>query len=111
MKVLIVDDVPANLYSLRDILNGMSNETSDEYTLEVLQATSGDEALKILLQCNEVPVLAILDVQMPIMDGYQLADIMRTHPRMRYIRLFFCRLFTVRRSILFEVMKVGGSIF
>ncbi|MEN9757179.1 MAG: hypothetical protein RL755_1366, partial [Pseudomonadota bacterium] len=94
MNVLIVDDVPANLYALRDILMDISagayrDGKDEDESLEILQANSGDEALKMLLQSDVVPVLAILDVQMPIMDGYQLAEIMRTHPRMRYIPIIF----------------------
>ena len=76
MNVLIVDDVPANLYALRDILMDISagayrDGKDEDESLEILQANSGDEALKMLLQSDVVPVLAILDVQMPIMDGFE----------------------------------------
>jgi CheY-like chemotaxis protein len=115
MKILIVDDVPANLYSLRDILTDISMNTSkeahEEASLEILQATSGDEALKILLRSEDVPFLAILDVQMPIMDGYQLAEIMRTHPRMRYIPIIFLYAIYSEEQYVFRGYESGGVDF
>lgn len=116
MKVLIVDDVPANLYGLQDVLTdiakGISKETDEGVeSLDVLSATSGDEALKILLQSDEVPVLAILDVQMPIMDGYQLAEIMRTHPRMRYIPIIFISAIYRDEQYIFRGYESGGVDF
>ena len=115
MKILIVDDVPANLYSLRDILTDISMNTSkeadEEASLEILQATSGDEALKILLRSEDVPFLAILDVQMPIMDGYQLAEIMRTHPRMRYIPIIFLSAIYSEEQYVFRGYESGGVDF
>ena len=115
MKILIVDDVPANLYSLRDILTDISmnksKEADEEASLEILQATSGDEALKILLRSDDVPFLAILDVQMPIMDGYQLAEIMRTHPRMRYIPIIFLSAIYSEEQYVFRGYESGGVDF
>jgi signal transduction histidine kinase len=115
MKILIVDDVPANLYSLRDILTDISmnksKEADEEASLEILQATSGDEALKILLRSDDVPFLAILDVQMPIMDGYQLAEIMRTHPRMRYIPIIFLSAIYSEEQYIFRGYESGGVDF
>ena len=116
MNVLIVDDVPANLYALRDILMDISVGASkdgidEEESLEILQANSGDEALKILLQSDVVPILVILDVQMPIMDGYQLAEIMRTHPRMRYIPIIFLSAIYSDAQYIFRGYESGGVDF
>ncbi len=62
--ILIVDDNPENIFSLRKILeiNGFEVDT----------ALSGDEALKKVLRINYH--LIILDVQMPGMDGFEVAD-------------------------------------
>jgi signal transduction histidine kinase len=62
-KILIVDDKQENLIALRTILN--------EVEADVIEATSGNEALRATL--NHHFALAILDVQMPGMDGYELA--------------------------------------
>jgi two-component system, sensor histidine kinase and response regulator len=62
-KILIVDDRHENLVALRTILQ--------EVDAEVLEATNGNDALTATL--NNHFALAILDVQMPGMDGYELA--------------------------------------
>lgn len=62
--ILIVDDTPENLISLKKVLNA--------HNFEVDTASSGEEALKKVLK-NEY-VLIILDVQMPGMDGFEVAE-------------------------------------
>lgn len=64
VKVLAVDDKPANLLALEAVL--------DEQLYHVLTALSGATALEIL-KCNPDTALLLLDVQMPIMDGFELA--------------------------------------
>ena len=81
MKILIVDDKPANLLALSQALSDVN--------ANLVQANSGEEALKILLRSDVVPELAILDVQMPTMDGYELATIMQSHPRTQHIPIIF----------------------
>jgi len=66
-KILIVDDRPENLYALQKLLANLE--------VNVLQALSGEEALGLTLE-HEFCV-AILDVQMPHMDGYELAELLR----------------------------------
>jgi PAS domain S-box-containing protein len=66
-KILIVDDKPANLVVLKKQLRFLPN-------VEVVQANSGNEALTLTLNHNFA--LAILDVQMPEMDGYELARLL-----------------------------------
>ena len=63
-KILIVDDRHENLVALRTILS--------EVNADVIEATNGNDALTTTL--NHHFALAILDVQMPGMDGYELAD-------------------------------------
>jgi signal transduction histidine kinase len=79
LKVLIVDDTPQNLVALEALLR------ADD--VEVLKAASGAEALELLL-VHEV-VLALLDVQMPEMDGYELAELMRGAERTKRIPIIF----------------------
>lgn len=62
--ILIVDDRPENLISLQKVLQA--------HNFEVDTASSGEEALKKVLKNNYV--LIILDVQMPDMDGFEVAE-------------------------------------
>ncbi|OON61219.1 hybrid sensor histidine kinase/response regulator [Massilia sp. KIM] len=78
-KVLIVDDLPENLQALEALLR-----TED---CVVYQAGSGEQALDLLL-AHEF-ALAILDVQMPGMDGFELATLMRGTERTRHIPIVF----------------------
>ncbi|HYG49510.1 MAG TPA: response regulator [Flavobacteriales bacterium] len=66
-KILIVDDRPENLVALRTVLKDLD--------IELVETTSGNEALKATLHHNFA--LALLDIQMPEMDGYELAGILR----------------------------------
>jgi DNA-binding response OmpR family regulator len=68
-KILIVDDVPQNLFALEKILQ--------KKAVDVFQASSGKEALDLVLQYEFA--LAIVDVQMPQMDGYELVELLRTN--------------------------------
>ncbi|MFV3383911.1 ATP-binding protein [Pseudomonas sp. NY15364] len=78
-KVLIVDDLPENLLALRSLIQ------SEDRT--VFQASSADEALSLLLE-NEF-ALAILDVKMPGMNGFELAELMRGTEKTKYIPIIF----------------------
>lgn len=79
VKVLLVDDLPENLLSLEALLAREG--------IQCLKARSGEEALELLLQ-HEV-ALALLDVQMPGMDGFQLAEFMRGNARASQIPIIF----------------------
>jgi two-component system, cell cycle sensor histidine kinase and response regulator CckA len=68
--ILAVDDRPANLIALERTLAGLP--------VRVIKATSGEEALAAALRHRFA--LAILDVQMPGMDGYELAEILLADP-------------------------------
>ncbi len=78
-KILIVDDLPENLQALEALLRGEE--------CEIHQAGSGEQALALLLEHEFA--LAILDVQMPGMDGFQLAELMRSTSRTRNIPIVF----------------------
>lgn len=78
-KILIVDDLPENLQALEALLR-------HEHRV-IHQASSGDAALALLLEHEFA--LAILDVQMPGMDGFELAEVMRSTSRTRHIPIVF----------------------
>ncbi|MGH9140878.1 MAG: hybrid sensor histidine kinase/response regulator [Vicinamibacterales bacterium] len=79
VKCLIVDDREENLLALSTVL-----ERED---VELLPARSGAEALDLLL-VHDV-ALALLDVQMPEMDGFELAELMRGSARTRHVPIIF----------------------
>jgi len=79
VKYLLVDDVEENLIALEAIL------ARDD--LELLKASSGTAALELLLK-NDV-ALALIDVQMPEMDGFELAELMRGIERTRHVPIIF----------------------
>ena len=78
-KLLIVDDLPENLLALQKLIQ------DEERT--VYQARSGDQALALLLEHEFA--LAILDVQMPGMNGFELAELMRGREQTKHIPIIF----------------------
>lgn len=78
-KLLIVDDLMENLQALSKII-----EQDDR---EIYQALSGDAALELLLEHDFA--LAILDVMMPDMNGFELAELMRGTEKTRHIPIVF----------------------
>lgn len=78
-KLLIVDDLPENLLALDALIQGEDRE--------VHQAQSAEAALSLLLEHEFA--LAILDVQMPGMNGFELAELMRGTEKTRNIPIVF----------------------
>lgn len=79
ISILIVDDRPENLLSLESLLR---NEA-----ISVVKAQSGMEALRLALK-HEL-ALVLLDVQMPEMDGFETAELMRGHPKTKGVPIIF----------------------
>ncbi|WP_396179133.1 response regulator [Flavobacterium sp.] len=77
--ILIVDDIDANLIALK--------KTLEVHNLKVETAISGDEALKKILKFDYR--LIILDVQMPGMDGFEVAEILAQSNRTKDIPVLF----------------------
>ncbi len=78
--ILLVDDRPENLISLEAML--------DLPGRRFLHASSGNEALKLVLKHDDIG-LVLLDVQMPDMDGYEVAQILRSNPKTANLSIIF----------------------
>lgn len=78
-SVLIVDDTPENLVALEVVL--------EDTDCEVVAASSGNEALSKLLKKEFA--LVLLDVQMPVMDGFEVAELMRANKRTAHVPIIF----------------------
>ncbi|MCP3139615.1 hybrid sensor histidine kinase/response regulator [Pyxidicoccus xibeiensis] len=78
-SILMVDDHPSNLLALEAILEPLGQE--------LVKATSGEEALKFLLQRDFAVIL--MDVQMPGLDGFQTATLIKQRERTRTIPIIF----------------------
>ncbi|WP_420906600.1 response regulator [Candidatus Magnetaquiglobus chichijimensis] len=78
-KLLVVDDVPANRLALRKLLR--------QVRAEILEAASGNQALNLCLEHEFA--LVLLDVQMPDMDGYEVATLLRGEERTRDYPIIF----------------------
>ncbi len=79
VNILMVDDQPAKLLSYEVIL--------EELDANLLKATSASQALNILLK-NDIAVV-LMDVSMPDVDGFELADVIRKHPRFQKTAIIF----------------------
>lgn len=102
VKCLLVDDLEENLIALAALLRG------DE--VELLQARSGGAALELLLEHDDV-ALAFLDVQMPDMDGFELAELMRGMERTRHIPIIFVTAGSSDKRRLFKGYDMGAVDF
>lgn len=78
-KILLVDDLQENLISLEMILS--------DFEVDFVKAASGKEALRATIR--DEFAMAILDVQMPGMDGYETLSLMRTRAKTKYLPVIF----------------------
>jgi two-component system cell cycle response regulator DivK len=74
-RILIIEDNEYSLYMMTFIL--------DKHGYEVLQARDGREG--IALASQEQPVLILLDIQLPVLDGYAVAQALRSTPGLAHI--------------------------
>jgi|CXWJ01.1.fsa_nt_gi signal transduction histidine kinase len=79
IKILLVDDIPENLLTLENIIE-------DENRL-LIKAFSGNEALKITME--ESIDMILLDIQMPEMDGVEVAQLLRNNSKTKHIPIIF----------------------
>jgi PAS domain S-box-containing protein len=98
VNILLVDDQPNNLLALESILSGLE--------LNLVQAESGTKALRELLQMDFAVVL--LDVQMPNMDGFETANLIRQRDRSRDTPIIFLTALSRSETHVFRGYELGA---
>ncbi len=98
VKFLLVDDLKENLVALEALLRREG--------LELVTARSGAEALEMLL-VHDI-ALALLDVQMPEMNGFELAELMRGPERTRHIPIIFVTALPADEKRRFQGYEMGA---
>ena len=97
-SVLLVDDQPENLLALEAVLKPLG--------LNTVRATSGEEALRRLLHDDFAAIL--LDVQMPGMDGFETAELIKQRERTQHIPIIFLTAIDKERQQVFRGYSVGA---
>jgi signal transduction histidine kinase len=98
VKLLLVDDRPENLLALEAILEPLGQT--------LVSAHSGDEALKCVLQHEFAAIL--LDVQMPDMNGFDVAQIIKSREKSRYIPIIFLSAINKEDAYVFKGYSMGA---
>jgi len=98
VDILIVDDNPNNLLAMESVL-----ESPD---INIITATSGQEALWFLFKYEFA--LIILDVQMPEMDGFETAELMRKTEKTKYVPIIFATAINKEREHISKGYEVGA---
>src|SRR5438876_3713160 len=98
VNILLVDDHPANLLALEAIFNGL------DYNL--VKATSGEMALECLLKQDFAVIL--LDVQMPGIDGFATAALIRGRERSSHTPIIFLTAINKTEAHVFKGYSVGA---
>jgi signal transduction histidine kinase/DNA-binding response OmpR family regulator len=100
-RVLLVDDQPKNLLALEAVLGGMG--------LDLVRAQSGEEALREVLDGDFAVIL--MDVQMPGMDGFETAELIRQRDRSRHTPIIYLTAFQNTESQVFQGYALGAVDF
>jgi CheY-like chemotaxis protein len=94
----LVDDHPENLLALEAILDSLGQN--------LVKANSGKEALRCLL--NHDFAVILLDVQMPEMDGFETATLIRAREKTRDTPIIFLTAFSTSDTLMFKGYSLGA---
>ncbi|WP_343074116.1 response regulator [Microvirga zambiensis] len=97
-KILVVDDDPRNLLAMEEVLRSPG--------IAIITADSGEAALRHLLQHDFAVIL--LDVQMPRLDGYEVAGLIRNRPRSARVPILFLTAFNKDDLHVFRGYSAGA---
>ena len=102
IKILLIDDNENNLLSMQVALE------NDKYSF--YKATSGREALRILLKEDDFSLI-LLDVKMPIMDGYETARLIYERDKLKQIPIIFITAHDYEEAAVFKGYEAGAVDF
>jgi signal transduction histidine kinase len=103
IRILLVDDNDKNLMSMEVVLE------KEDYIF--YKASSGREALRILLREGEDFSLILLDVKMPTMDGYETAELIYQRDKFKHIPIIFITAHDYEEAAMFKGYKAGAVDF
>ena len=98
IKILVVDDKPDNLLAIEGVL--------DRPDLTIITATSGNDALGLVLEHNFA--LILMDVQMPGIDGFEVAELLRGSEKTRQIPIIFITAINKEKAHVFTGYEKGA---
>lgn len=98
VNILLVDDRPENLLALEAILEPLGQM--------LVRANSGPEALRNVLETDFAAIL--LDVQMPVMNGFEVAEIIKSRERSRTIPIIFLSAISKEDAYVFKGYSMGA---
>ncbi|MBD1858513.1 MULTISPECIES: sensor histidine kinase [Leptolyngbya] len=98
VNILLVDDQPENLLALEAVLGKLGEN--------LIQASSGEEALRCLL--NQDFAVILLDVQMPGIDGFETASLIRSRARSQHTPIIFLTAFDSSDHGIFRGYSLGA---
>lgn len=98
VNILLVDDQPENLLALEAVLGKLGEN--------LVHASSGEEALRCLL--NQDFAVILLDVQMPGMDGFETANLIRSRARSQHTPIIFLTAFDASDQGVFKGYSLGA---
>jgi PAS domain S-box-containing protein len=99
VKILLVDDLPENLFALEIILS------SEDYLC--VKANSGNDALKILLHEQDFAII-LIDVQMPLMDGFETVELIRQIDKLQHVPIIFLTASMDNHAQIFKGYQTGA---
>lgn len=97
-KILLVDDRPENLFALETLLA--------DFALDIIKAASGNEALALTLEHDFA--LVLLDVQMPEIDGFETAELMRGCEKTKNVPIIFVTAISHEEVHVFKGYETGA---
>jgi CheY-like chemotaxis protein len=85
-KILVAEDNPSNRELFRELL--------ESWSYEVVEAIDGEAALTLARETN--PDAILLDIQMPLLDGYEVLRRLRQDPKLAHLRVMALTAFAMR---------------
>jgi signal transduction histidine kinase len=98
-RILLVDDTPANLVALRALLEPLGQE--------LVAVGSGREALA-QLEADPGITLALIDIRMPILDGFEVVERIRQAPSLRHLPVMFLTAFASEEQLIERGYQLGA---